>query len=192
MLGAVLVDGGFCTARCSLGTPTVPELKCEAGVLTPSFECAAPCVPSTVPKAASPPCAEGLEIPHGQTCTFRCIFGFRAEPSSAQCDRGSLPSFQCLQVAQDCVAPSSAFFLGLGHVSAPGALCASGASVAHGQACQSLCPRGGYSPTPTSLFCSDGQLSPDRFTCGRTCSGSFLADIPFTNPSGTEGSRDMF
>ena len=28
--GAVLVDGGFCTARCSLGTPTVPELKCEA------------------------------------------------------------------------------------------------------------------------------------------------------------------
>ena len=39
----------------SLGWQNQPtERPRQAGVLTPSFECAAPCVPSTVPKAASP------------------------------------------------------------------------------------------------------------------------------------------
>eukprot|EP00439_Symbiodinium_sp_Y106_P044263 s621_g5.t1 len=194
--GNIIVHGGMCTARCAeaLFTATEPTLRCQDGVLTPStFSCAPPCFLSEAPEqAALPPCAEGLSILHGATCTFRCNFGFEPQPSSARCERGSFATsasngnvFVCVQVAQDCVAPSSAFHLGIGYVAAPGELCEQlGGAVPHSQDCRGVCPRAGYTPSPTALSCSDGALSPQSFTCGRSCTAAPLADVQFSNPSG--------
>eukprot|EP00434_Breviolum_minutum_P015819 symbB.v1.2.013936.t1/scaffold998.1/size145810/2 len=176
--GDIIAHQGVCTPNCDEGTATVTTpLECEAGQLTPlSFECARPCFLSQVPSnALLPPCAEGFSIPHGGRCTYQCDVGFRAEPAFATCNRGSLgaavTAFECVQMAQDCIAPSSAFLLGIGYVVAPGQLCAGSSteSVGHLQECQSQCPRSGFSPTPRFLSCSDGVLTPDRFTCGKSC-----------------------
>ncbi|CAE7033872.1 unnamed protein product [Symbiodinium natans] len=206
---------------------TEPTLRCEDGILTPStFDCAPPCFLSEAPEqAALPPepqasavasetaqgaqafepektqkmrpCAEGLSILHGATCTFRCNFGDLAGGSfyNIGCKRERLrlrAGGPGLRGSQYGLPPrhrgpdfSGCVVVCIGYIAAPGELCDQMVgAVAHSKDCRGVCPRAGYTPSPTALSCSDGVLSPESFTCGRSCTAAPLADVQFSNPSG--------
>eukprot|EP00434_Breviolum_minutum_P007072 symbB.v1.2.006239.t2/scaffold370.1/size393101/5 len=98
-------SGDVCTASCQPGYEASPaKLQCMATALTPStFSCRPQsCMaPDNIWNAATPACAEGQVISHGESCTPSCLLGFAPTEVALSCRFGSfLPSsFGCSQAA---------------------------------------------------------------------------------------------
>lgn len=94
------VNVDHCTPVCAAGfVPTLSTLHCADGVLTPPhFSCQpAPCrAPWGVEHAAQPPCAEGLLVASGSSCTSSCTGSYEPD-ANLTCLQGVLQpsSFQC-------------------------------------------------------------------------------------------------
>lgn len=179
--GDIIVDGGHCTALCEDAErmPTAPLLHCKGGVLEPPFfECASPCLsPSAEVHAMTPPCAEGLQILQGSNCTVQCQEGYKAEPESLLCDRGTFiginGSYKCVEKESSCPAPQAILHLNAGtrfaNTTDGFSYCQEGPLIPDGQVCNTLCAIASFSALPEELLCNDGALLPDTFICGRMC-----------------------
>eukprot|EP00928_Gymnodinium_smaydae_P027534 TRINITY_DN21270_c1_g7_i3.p1 TRINITY_DN21270_c1_g7~~TRINITY_DN21270_c1_g7_i3.p1 ORF type:complete len:1400 (+),score=149.64 TRINITY_DN21270_c1_g7_i3:206-4405(+) len=158
-----IAHGVSCTPKCAPGyLPTGPPLVCSLGVISPpSFECVSfPCIaPETVKNAATPSCAEGLEILHGGSCTTKCSFGYTPSVVSLVCSLGVLAPSDFTCVGNVCAAPDSRLI-----PNAPALTCLDGPVVQPGEICISVCLKG-YRPSVPVLRCEGEKLSPPLYSC---------------------------
>eukprot|EP00439_Symbiodinium_sp_Y106_P080392 s473_g19.t1 len=111
---AMINSGAACRTQCIEGyTPSVPEQKCNAAVMTPTFwtciedACQAPSGITHAPLAFLRS-LEGEKVEAGNLCTAQCAEGYRPSVASLACSMGKLApaSFSCNP--EPCVIPDVA------------------------------------------------------------------------------------
>lgn len=183
--GTTMSSGATCTTQCASGyTPDVGELKCFAGVFTPSsFECLpSPCNLPSVANAQGNGCKGkvGTVMASGGVCKTDCMPGFEPSAAQLQCTAGRLSptSFSCDELR--CRAPT-------GLANAPSVGCAEGSRVRGGASCTPRC-NAGYTPTVASLACKQGVFDPTTYACQpQGCSIPGVANAK--NPRCAEGNN---
>eukprot|EP00439_Symbiodinium_sp_Y106_P015182 s1366_g2.t1 len=183
--GTTMSSGATCTTQCASGyTPDVGELKCFAGVFTPSsFECLpSPCNLPSVANSQGNGCKGkvGTVMASGGVCKTDCLPGFEPSVAQLQCTAGRLSptSFSCDELR--CRAPT-------GLANAPSVGCAEGSRVRGGASCTPRC-NAGYTPTVASLACKQGVFDPTTYACQpQGCSIPGVANAK--NPRCAEGNN---
>jgi len=159
---ALVSSGTSCSAQCSPGyTPSVANLKCFAGKLTPgTFTCTEdPCdAPSGIEDGATQSCKEGKVISSGDSCTTQCASGYTPSKSTLACSLGKLSPSTYSCNPDPCVLPQFSNRKGNGCKGQ------TGRTIESGVTCIAQCQQG-YTPSETSLKCTATVLTPRTFTC---------------------------
>lgn len=159
---AVVNSGSSCSTQCSPGyTPSVANLKCFAGKLTPgTFACTEdPCdAPSGIEDGAAQSCKEGKVISSGDSCTTQCASGYTPSKSTLSCSLGKFSPSTYSCNPNPCALPQFSNRLGNGCKGQ------TGRTIESGVTCIAQCQQG-YTPSETSLKCTATVLTPRTFTC---------------------------
>eukprot|EP00930_Biecheleria_cincta_P084475 TRINITY_DN7393_c0_g1_i2.p1 TRINITY_DN7393_c0_g1~~TRINITY_DN7393_c0_g1_i2.p1 ORF type:complete len:1438 (+),score=201.48 TRINITY_DN7393_c0_g1_i2:125-4438(+) len=163
--GDSILHAKSCTPKCSAGTATSPpnlRLECIAGTLTPpSFICGEDPCPAPANIANVDPagaCAGGKTmIESDANCIPKCKSGYEPNVDKLSCKRGALTpaSFTCGGIA--CQVPTT------GGRSCKGK--AAGATLAHGDKCETVCAAATDKPNVAMVECREGILQ--SFSCGK-------------------------
>jgi len=183
--GANVSHGENCLAQCAAGYgPSTAVLACSFGSLSPpNFTCTElPCAaPSgNIAYALSQRCSVGATVQSGGNCEGQCSSGYRAVPSTLDCNLGTLSPSTFTCAPKPCLPPS-----GIEHATTPS--CQNGSHTPHGDVCSPQCETG-YVPSLTSLQCSFGVLSPSVFSCLQApCPPPQGVEHATADPCGTMG-----
>jgi len=130
-----------------------------SGTLKNETSTASPCViMGNVTNSSSAWCAEGTSIESGGNCTARCGTGYMPREPVLVCQDGVFwpPALSCIDW-WSCLAPTD-----VPHSAADS--CAEGSVIPPGHRCTLTCSQG-YTATPRTLRCVDGNIIPRTFRC---------------------------